>query len=45
MLINLVIRGSRVMSTDEMVSYVVLGVLAAFLISGLWFVVIKGLTG
>lgn len=31
------------MTTDELVSYVILGVLALFLISGLWFVVIKDL--
>jgi hypothetical protein len=33
------------MTTDELLSYVVLGILAAFLVSGLWFVVLKGLTG
>jgi hypothetical protein len=33
------------MSTDELVSYIVLGILAVFLMSGLWFVVIKGFTG
>jgi hypothetical protein len=33
------------MSTDELTAYVVLGILALFLISGLWFVVIKGLAG
>ena len=33
------------MTTDELVSYVVLGILAAFLASGLWFVVIKGFIG
>jgi hypothetical protein len=31
------------MTTDDLLAYVVVGVLAAFLISGLWFVVIKGL--
>jgi hypothetical protein len=33
------------MTNDELLAYVVLGVLALFLISGLWFVVIKGLAG
>jgi len=33
------------MATDELLAYVVLGILAVFLISGLWFVVVKALTG
>ena len=33
------------MSTDELLSYIVLGILALFLISGVWFVVIKELAG
>ena len=33
------------MTTDELLAYVIVGVLALFLISGLWFVVIKGLAG
>ena len=33
------------MTTDELLSYVVLGILALFLVSGLWFTVIKGLIG
>ncbi len=33
------------MTTDALLSYVVLGILAAFLASGLWFVVMKGLIG
>jgi hypothetical protein len=33
------------MTTDELLSYVVLAILAVFLISGLWFVVMKGLMG
>ena len=33
------------MTTDELLAYVILGVLAVFLMSGLWFVVIKGLAG
>ena len=33
------------MTTDELLAYVILGILAAFLVSGLWFVVLKGLMG
>jgi hypothetical protein len=33
------------MTTDELLAYVVVGVLALFLMSGLWFIVIKGLVG
>jgi hypothetical protein len=33
------------MTTDELLSYVILGILAAFFVSGFWFVVIKGLAG
>jgi hypothetical protein len=33
------------MTTDELLAYVIIGVLGLFLISGLWFVVLKGLAG
>jgi hypothetical protein len=33
------------MTTEELLAYVVLGILALFLVSGLWFIVIQGLVG